>query len=238
MTDEIYPPDRWDSFGLAFVGGFGDAAGFVLAKTFTGHVTGSLVLGAIAMAGHDWRGIFAHFSATASFLAGIPLSVVIGRNLASSRLLLPTALAIEATLISTAYFVLAFHLAGGVEIFVACASLALGLQNGVFRRTADISVHTTYLTGLITGLLAREMGGRASSLAPRSSGRRDQSAGLLYGIWGMFLLGAATGAASVLHFNERGILPVLIVLIGLIVRNLLTTPQLAWPVEGKESNPA
>jgi uncharacterized membrane protein YoaK (UPF0700 family) len=35
------PADAWLSFGLAFIGGYGDAASFVLAKTFTGHVTGS-----------------------------------------------------------------------------------------------------------------------------------------------------------------------------------------------------
>ena len=46
IASGIHSPDRW----LSFVGGFGDAAGFVLSKTFTGHVTGSLVLGAIAMA--------------------------------------------------------------------------------------------------------------------------------------------------------------------------------------------
>jgi uncharacterized membrane protein YoaK (UPF0700 family) len=45
----------WLSLGLAFVGGYGDAASFVLAKTFTGHVTGNLVLAAIAVAAHDWR---------------------------------------------------------------------------------------------------------------------------------------------------------------------------------------
>ncbi len=42
--------DTWVSFGLAFVGGYGDAASFVLAKTFTGHLTGNLVLAAI-----PWR---------------------------------------------------------------------------------------------------------------------------------------------------------------------------------------
>ena len=31
----------WLSCGLAFVGGYGDAASFILAKTFTGHVTGN-----------------------------------------------------------------------------------------------------------------------------------------------------------------------------------------------------
>jgi uncharacterized membrane protein YoaK (UPF0700 family) len=43
----ITRPDEQLSLGLAFVGGYGDAAGFILAKTFTGHVTGSLVLAAI-----------------------------------------------------------------------------------------------------------------------------------------------------------------------------------------------
>jgi hypothetical protein len=55
--------DTWFSFGLAFVGGYGDAASFVLAKTFTGHVTGNLVLAAIAVAAREWRAVLEHFSA-------------------------------------------------------------------------------------------------------------------------------------------------------------------------------
>lgn len=31
-------PNKWLSFALAFVGGYGDAVGFVFAKTFTGQV--------------------------------------------------------------------------------------------------------------------------------------------------------------------------------------------------------
>jgi len=53
----------WLSLGLAFVGGYGDAASFVLAKTFTGHVTGNLVLAAIAVAAHDWRATLGPLSA-------------------------------------------------------------------------------------------------------------------------------------------------------------------------------
>jgi uncharacterized membrane protein YoaK (UPF0700 family) len=39
VTSNIRQTDTWLSLGLTFVGGYGDAAGFVLAKTFTGHVT-------------------------------------------------------------------------------------------------------------------------------------------------------------------------------------------------------
>ena len=40
----------WLYLALGFVGGYGDAAGFVLAGSFTGHATGNIVLGAIAVA--------------------------------------------------------------------------------------------------------------------------------------------------------------------------------------------
>jgi len=46
-------------------------------KTFTGHVTGSLVLGAIAIAAHDLRGALAHSFAVVCFLSGILLSGLI-----------------------------------------------------------------------------------------------------------------------------------------------------------------
>ena len=67
MLSNIRQADTWLSFALAFVGGYGDAASFVLAKTFTGHVTGNLVLAAIAIAARDWRAVLEHFSAVVTF---------------------------------------------------------------------------------------------------------------------------------------------------------------------------
>lgn len=146
-------PDKWLSFALAFVGGYGDAVGFVLAKAFTGHVTGSLVLGAIALAAHDWRNVLARFLAVTGFLVGILLSGVISRSFGTRQRSrhLSAALGIELLLMVMAYFALVSDVAVGLESFVICTSLALGLQNGSFQRTGGISVHTTYLTGLITG---------------------------------------------------------------------------------------
>jgi Protein of unknown function (DUF1275) len=63
-------PDQWLSFGLAFVGGFGDAAGFILARTFTGHVTGTMVLAAVSIAARDWTTTAVRLSCVAFFLAG------------------------------------------------------------------------------------------------------------------------------------------------------------------------
>ena len=106
MLSNIRHADTWLSFGLAFVGGYGDAASFVLAKTFTGHVTGNLVLAAIAIAARDWRALLEHLSAIVTFLIGISLSVVIVHPLKAwpSRPLLPTVMGIEVILIVAASF--------------------------------------------------------------------------------------------------------------------------------------
>jgi hypothetical protein len=41
--DRHVGPNEWLSLSLALVGGYADVAGFVIAKTFTGHVTGSVI---------------------------------------------------------------------------------------------------------------------------------------------------------------------------------------------------
>src|ERR1700722_7490803 len=112
--------DTWLSLGLAFVGGYGDAASFVLANTFTGHVTGNLVLGAIAVAAHDWRAPQGHLSAIVTFLIGIPLRVLIARPFKAWPWapFLTTFMGLEVILIVAASFVLASNVAHRVAIFV------------------------------------------------------------------------------------------------------------------------
>lgn len=203
-------------------GGYGDAAGFVLAKTFTGHVTGNLVLAAIAVAAHDWRAMLGHVSAIVIFLIGIFVSVLIVRPLKtwSAWPLLPTMIGMEAILIVAASLALASGVAHGVEIFVIFVSLALGLQNGAFRRAGGISVHTTYLTGMITSLISTEAEQYASQVVPPPVSAHDPKISLLCGIWIAFVLGAGTGAAMVLHFGAVGMLGAAVPLIVLVLREV------------------
>jgi uncharacterized membrane protein YoaK (UPF0700 family) len=214
--------DMWLSLGLAFVGGYGDAAGFVLAKTFTGHVTGNLVLAAIAVAAHDWRAMLGHLSAIVTFLIAIFVSVLIVRPLKawSSWPLLPAIMGIEIILILAASLTLASGVAHGVELFVIFVSLALGLQNGAFRRAGGISVHTTYLTGMITSLISTEAEQYASQPVLPPVSAHDPKISLLCGIWIAFVLGAGTGAAMVLHFGAVGMLGAAVPLILLVVRGV------------------
>jgi uncharacterized membrane protein YoaK (UPF0700 family) len=227
MSADIHQPDKWLSFGLAFVGGYCDAAGFILAKTFTGHVTGNLVLGAITVAARDWRGALAHFTATACFLSGIPLSMLIARFAAMSPswAMLRVVLGIEVILIVAAYLSLAPQTAPAVELFVICMSLSLGLQNGAFRRTGGISLHTTYLTGMITGLIATEAEKLTIQVAPGHARVLDPKFGLLCGLWAVFVLGAGVGAAAVFHFKAAGILGAALILVAIIVRNSLVASR-------------
>ena len=118
-----------------------------------------------------------------------------------------------------ASLVLASDVAHGVEIFVIFVSLALGLQNGAFRRVGGVSVHTTYLTGMITSLISTEAEKYAPGEAPPPMRAPDPKMRLLCGIWAAFVLGAGTGAAMVLQFKALGMLGAALVLIVLILRN-------------------
>jgi uncharacterized membrane protein YoaK (UPF0700 family) len=227
MSISYRPADAWLSFGLAFIGGYGDAAGFVLARTFTGHVTGNLVLGAIAVAAQDWRATLGHLSAIVTFLIGVVLSIVIARSLNAwpSWPLLPTIMGIEVILIVAAALALASGVAPRVQIFVILLSLALGLQNGAFRRVGGVGVHTTYLTGMITSLISTETENYISEVSPAPVGAPDPKRGLLVRMWIAFVLGAGIGAAMVFHFKGFGILGPAVLLITLILRTAKGSPM-------------
>src|SRR5262249_43234121 len=145
---EVRPHIAWLTFVLGFVGGYADSASFVLANTFTGHVTGAFVLAAISAASHDWSTYWVRITGIPVFLGGILLSATL-RRLAAGRsawLLFSSVMGIEAVLISGAYLALTSHLPVRIGLFVICMSLALGLQDGTCQRQGGISVHSTYLT--------------------------------------------------------------------------------------------
>ncbi len=219
MISEDRVSNFWLSFGLAFVGGYGDAASFVLAYTFTGHITGAFVLTAISIAGHDWPTFYRRLTGIAFFLAGILLSVILERSVATrlSRFLLPSVMGIEIVLISTAYVALTSNLANGLGLFVSCMSLALGLQNGAWRRAGGISVHTTYLTGMVTDLVTTATERRFSSAAPRRESQPNPKVSLLCGTWLAFVFGAWTGATMVLRFQALGTLGAAVPLLAMMI---------------------
>jgi uncharacterized membrane protein YoaK (UPF0700 family) len=173
------------------------------------------------VAAHDWRATLGHLLALVTFLIAVPLSALIAGPLKAwpSALFLPIVMGIEVILIVAASLVLASDLVHGVAIFVTFVSLALGLQNGAFRRVGGISVHTTYLTGMITSLISTETEKYDSGGTPPPMRVPDPQMRLLCGIWAAFVLCAGTGVAMVFHFKALKMLGAALLLILLILRN-------------------
>lgn len=225
--------DSWLSFGLAFVGGYCDAAGYVLAKTFTGHITGTLVLAAISVAGHDWRTLLRHLSAIVLFLSGLVLILISERfTRVPSRFLLPIVMGAEIILISTAYLAFTSDLPARFGLFVGCMSLALGLQNGAFGQSGGISVHTTYLTGTITSLLKTEAQRQSSQPAARDEFTSDHKVRLLSGIWLVFVFGATVGAAMVFRLGALGLVGAALLLLAMVIGLCM----FRWPPEKRKED--
>jgi uncharacterized membrane protein YoaK (UPF0700 family) len=141
------------SIGLAFVGGYADASSYLLARTFTGHLTGNCVLAAVSAASKDWYLTLDRLLAVTVFLGGILFSLILNRfalvQLRQSSLAI--AMFIEVLLFLSASLFLSNR--ANVELFIVCMCLALGLQNGALNKTNGISVHSTYMTGMVTTLM-------------------------------------------------------------------------------------
>jgi len=123
----------------------------------------------------------------------------------------------EVVLIAAAYFVLTSHLVARLELFIGCISLALGLQNGALRRAGSVSVHTTYLTGMITDLITTEAEKYNSRETRPVESVPDPKVSLLCSIWLAFVLGAAAGATMALRLKSLGILGAALLLLVLMI---------------------
>ncbi len=171
---------------LAFVGGYADAGSFLLVSSFTGHVTGNTVLAMIGVATGTWRQAGLCLLAVVGFAAGTAAG--------SRNVRLTVALGAEILLAAAGLAALATARAGGDLVFITCLCLALGLQNGTLRTVEGVGVHTTYVTGMSTNLIA-------SLVAP--SARARDGAPLARAIVA-FVVGALTGAALTARFGVSG----------------------------------
>ena len=140
------------SIGLAFIGGYADASSYLLAGAFTGHLTGNCVLAAVSAASKEWSLTLDRLLAVIVFLAGILLSLILNRfvPVRLRQYSLAVAMVIEVLLFLSASLFLSNEAARG--LFIVCMCLALGIQNGALHKTNGISVHSTYVTGMVTTL--------------------------------------------------------------------------------------
>ncbi len=141
---------------LAFVGGYADAASFVLTKSFTGHLTGNTVLTMVHLVEGAWRDAAANMLAVAGFVVGTAwadgLNTDAGSPSEAKALRVP--LLLQGVCLLAATVSLWQSARFGLKPALACLCIGMGLQNGALRKCGGISVHTTFITGLSTSLLA------------------------------------------------------------------------------------
>src|SRR5712672_70285 len=139
---------------------------------------------------------------------------------------------IEIVLISTAYLALTSHLKARFGLFVGCVSLALGLQNGAFSQAGGISVHTTYLTGMITSLLRTEAQRHSSATTVHDKLASTQKVRLLGG--GRFVneKSSAVGAAMVFWLGAPGVFGAALLLLAMVIGLCVSR----WPPEKRNED--
>jgi uncharacterized membrane protein YoaK (UPF0700 family) len=217
------------SLGLAFIGGYADASSFLTVSTFTGHLTGNCVLAAVSVATKEWYVAMDRLLAVAAFLGGILASLTLSRFLPvyTRRYFLPLTMFIELVLVGAAFVFLWNH--ANNELFILCMCLALGMQNDALRNTHRVSVHSTYMTGMVTSLVQK---GFAYFLSERNAESRSSTDSastairVLAPMWMSFILGAVGGAVMVARFHALGLLgmaPLLVVLICAEIKVKLAT---------------
>src|SRR4029077_1416037 len=213
------------SIGLAFVGGYADASSYLLARTFTGNLPGNCVLAAVSAVGKEWYLTFDRLLAVIVFLAGILVSLILNRlvPVRSRPYSLAIAMFIEVLLIVSASLFLRDRV--NAELFIVCMCLALGIQNGALDKTNGISVHSTYMTGMVTTLLQKSFDHLSAKWSSKEDSSRDSARltiQVLAPMWASFIFGAVTGAVIVSSFHRIGLLGIVVPLILLIFVELKT----------------
>jgi uncharacterized membrane protein YoaK (UPF0700 family) len=208
------------SIGLAFVGGYADASSYLLARTFTGHLTGNCILAAVSVAGRDWYAALDRLLAVILFLAGILLSLTINRFVPARLRQSPLtfAMLLEVLLFLGAGLLLV--IGATPEWFIVCMCLALGIQNGALNKTNGISVHSTYMTGMVTTLTQKTFDRFFLKPGPKEdTSNRSAPLGIqiLASMWISFIFGAVIGAVMVSSFRSIGLLGIVLPLVGLII---------------------
>jgi uncharacterized membrane protein YoaK (UPF0700 family) len=213
------------SIGLAFIGGYADASSFLLARTFTGHLTGNCVLAAVSAASKEWYLALDRLLAVIVFLAGILVSLLLNRcvPVRLRQYSLAIAMFIEVLLIVSASLFLINR--ANDELFIVCMCLALGIQNGALHKTNGISVHSTYMTGMVTTLMQKSFDHFSSKRSLKEDSSRDSARltiQVLAPMWISFIFGALTGAVIVSSFHSIGLLGIIVPLILLICAEMRT----------------
>jgi uncharacterized membrane protein YoaK (UPF0700 family) len=110
------------------------------------------------------------------------------------------------------------------ELFIVCMCLALGIQNGALHKTDGISVHSTYMTGMVTTLMQKGFDQLFSENPKKDYAEPSvrHSIQVLGPMWMSFIFGAIAGALIVSAFHSIGLLGIILPLLLLMCAEMKT----------------
>lgn len=233
LTGTTAPPEgpQRSSQRLAWVlgakAGFVDAVGYIaLYHLFTAHQSGnSDALGA-ALSGGQWHLAWPRVTAIAGFVIGIGLGTVLVEQCRRHRprwaggvVALTELLALAAALAIGIATGRAGHLAPVHPYPYAGAAAALagamGLQTVMLRQVGKHSVHTTFVTGLLTNMAESFVVAWHTPTGPRRR-RLLRFARFTASVWVVYVLGAIAGGGAVRawSFDALGLPMAVIAVLG------------------------
>jgi uncharacterized membrane protein YoaK (UPF0700 family) len=210
---------------LTFSSGVVDIVGFLgIFRLFTAHVTGTTVhLGQSMVLGKRADVVGAVVVVAAFFLGS-----VLGRALIETgarrrfRRIASVTLAIEAAML---VIVAAARIASAASartaptetfLYLALLAGAMGLQTATLTRVGPLTVHTTFVTGMINKLaqlvsriLFRGydfLRGRATTEKRAEQSAECKQASFIFSIWVCYVLGAVAGTAGYLRWGIQSLL--------------------------------
>ncbi len=189
---------------LALAGGFADAAAYLLVGSFTGHITGNTVLGAIALGAGKIDAFWLRLTAVVAFLLATGAGILLPRLGLGKNGTFALALFMEAALVGVAPLPTITHGSPTKLFMLLCLCVALGLQNGTFSKSEGVSVHATYITGDATSLLGALLR-RPDAGSSKKSPNKGTTVTVLSVIWPSFAVGALIAELAVHHFGAHAL---------------------------------
>ena len=221
---------------LPLVAGFLDAVGFLaLLRVFVAHMTGTTVVLGIGLGRGQWSVLLSSGLAIPFFLLGVLTGLEIDRRCERRGFARPLAvqLGVEAALLAifTGLGVTVFRDSApetatfGYIVLLFLATSAMGIQTASLRKVGVLSVHTTFMTGMMTKAIEV-----ADKFVTEPDRRRERRRTIVFlaSVWAIYLFGAAAGAFTLDRIDLWCLALPVVVLVGLI----------AWELTRREPAPA
>ncbi len=216
----------WLAVGLAWTAGVVDAVGYILlSKTFTAHLSGDSAAFPVYAGIHDWIKVLARGLPIPVFILGAFAGGILMETAAMLGVRRRLTLALGCEVLMLGGFLIGVAVMGSaalrqtwqISYFVLLSVLAaaMGLQNAALQRVGGRTVHTTYVTGMLTSFTnslvrwsLRHRRHPTSPEAARREGRLSLSRARYMGVlWCAFAAGALVGSFAEPSWKEWALLP-------------------------------